>query len=281
MSMPEIAAIEKGKLTKMLNQLIEIANAIGFGSIVVFFDKMDEFKEVSTDINKVANFTSDILSDTDLLYTRHLSIIFSLWSEVKRKLNSRVRFDKFKNIDIEWRLEELEKIINKRLLYYSENKQRPVTMESLLPDESQRRLVLELADKSPRSLIRLMGDLYNSETDANGVMSFSPNAITKGLRDFCVNFDYESMQPSKVDNKQNYYDWLEKVLAMKKTSIAIDDIVQEFGVPQKTALKHMATIEKLGIVERTLYMNDKKNILFDVKDPRLRFLISRGVMKLR
>lgn len=279
-SMHEVVAIEKGKLIKMLNQLIEIANGIGYESIVIFFDKMDEFKEVATDINRVADFTADILSDTDLLYTRHLSIIFSLWSEVKRKLNSRVRFDKFKNIDIEWRQDELERIIDRRLFYYSNDKRRPVTMESLLPDESQRRQVLELADKSPRSLIRLMGDLYNSEVGDN-VMSFSLNAITKGLMDFCVNFDYESMQPSKVDNKKNYYTWLEKVLSIKKTNISVDDIAAEFSVTMKVATRHMTEIEKLGIVEKTLYMNDKGSPIFDVKDPRLRFLISRGIMKLK
>ena len=280
-NMDEIASIDKGKLTQMLKQLIEIANSIGYQSVVIFFDQMDEFKQVSTDVNKVADFIVDILSDIELLYTRHLSIIFSLWSEVKRKLNNRIRFDKFKNIDIEWRQEELARIVDKRLLYYSIDKSQPVTLESLIPDDNNKRLVLDLADKSPRSLIRLLNDLYNSDVDANESLSFSPNAFTKGIMDFCVNFDYESMQPSKVDNKQNYYSWLEKVLSCKKASISADDIVSEFSVNNKTAAKHIAELEKLGIVEKTLYLNDKGNPFYDVKDPRLRFLISRGIMKLK
>ena len=66
-SMDEVASIDKGKLSQMLKQLIEIANASGYQSIVIFFDQMDEFKEVSTDINRVADFIADILSDIELL----------------------------------------------------------------------------------------------------------------------------------------------------------------------------------------------------------------------
>ena len=87
----------------------------------------------NADINKVAEFTLQILTDTDLLYTNKLSIVFSLWSEVKRTLNNRgVRFDKFQDIDISWRDEELEHIIDKRLYYYSIDKRVPVTLRSLI-----------------------------------------------------------------------------------------------------------------------------------------------------
>lgn len=117
------------------------------------FDKIDEFAAINADVNKVAEFTLQILTDTDLLYTNKLSIVFSLWSEVKRTLNGRgVRFDKFQDIDISWRDEELEHIIDKRLLFYSINKKAPVTLKSLIPFENDRKTILSLAGGSPRSL---------------------------------------------------------------------------------------------------------------------------------
>ena len=63
--------------------MLEIANQIGFDSVVILFDKIDEFKDVNSDVDKVANFARDILQDTELLYTKNLSIVFSLWSERK------------------------------------------------------------------------------------------------------------------------------------------------------------------------------------------------------
>ena len=163
--------------------------------------KIDEFKDVNSDVDRVANFARDILQDTELLYTKHLSIVFSLWSEVKKTLNRQnVRFDKFKDINIEWKTDDLERLINKRLLYYSVDKRNPVTLSSLIPNESDRQLVLKLADSSPRSLIRLLAELYYHETGED-IVSFSPTAISKGLLDFCLKFDYCSLQTENTKRK--------------------------------------------------------------------------------
>lgn len=81
---------------------------------------------INSDVDKVADFMVDFLADTEFLYTRDLSIVISLWSEVKNKLNTKnIRFDKFKEIDIRWKNEELVKLLNKRLYYYSDNKKEP------------------------------------------------------------------------------------------------------------------------------------------------------------
>ena len=76
----EIASWDKAKLIKLLNQLKEIANKIGYQSIVVLFDKIDEFPAINADIDKIVDFTKDLLLDTDLLYTENLSIVFNVSS---------------------------------------------------------------------------------------------------------------------------------------------------------------------------------------------------------
>ena len=117
LSMKEVVDKGNDKIISILRLLVDIALSLKYESIVVLFDKIDEFAAINADVNKVAEFTLQILTDTDLLYTNKLSIVFSLWSEVKRTLNGRgVRFDKFQDIDISWRDEELEHIIDKRLL---------------------------------------------------------------------------------------------------------------------------------------------------------------------
>lgn len=122
LSMKEVVDKGNDKIISILRLLVDIALSLKYESIVVLFDKIDEFAAINADVNKVAEFTLQILTDTDLLYTNKLSIVFSLWSEVKRTLNGRgVRFDKFQDIDISWRDEELEHIIDKRLLFYSIN----------------------------------------------------------------------------------------------------------------------------------------------------------------
>ena len=112
----EVVLWEKEKLIKLLKQLKEIANTIGYKSIVILFDKIDEYPEINANVDKIVDFVKDILLDTDFLYTKGLSIIFSIWSDAKRALNKAgVRFDKFEDINIEWDDTELEMLINKRL----------------------------------------------------------------------------------------------------------------------------------------------------------------------
>ena len=109
----EVVLWEKEKLIKLLKQLKEIANTIGYKSIVILFDKIDEYPEINANVDKIVDFVKDILLDTDFLYTKGLSIIFSIWSDAKRALNKAgVRFDKFEDINIEWDDTELEMLIN-------------------------------------------------------------------------------------------------------------------------------------------------------------------------
>lgn len=64
-----------------------------------------------------------------------------------------------------------------------------------------------------------MNRLYDEEMGDNAtngdVVSFSSATISKGLIEFCKRFDYESLQPSKISDKNNYYNWLNKVLLIK------------------------------------------------------------------
>lgn len=269
----------------MVKLLINIALSLGYESIVVLFDKIDEFSEINADINKVADFTLPILTDTDLLYTNKLSIVFSLWSEVKRTLNNRgVRFDKFQDIDIKWREEDLERIIDKRLSFYSINKSVPVTLKSLVPLDNDRRILLSLADGSPRSLLLLLNRLYEEEIgqidDDKSFVSFSSTTISKGVIAFCQHFDYESLQPSRVSDKKNYYSWLEKVLQMKKPFFTVPEVASVFSVKLSNASKYVVEMEKLGIITPDVATDSDGNLVYKTLDPRICYLMSRGITSL-
>ena len=283
MSMKDVVDKGNDKLLAFIKLEIGIASDMGYDSIVVLFDKIDEFSDVNSDINKVADFTLPILTDTDLLYTSKLSIVFSLWSEVKRTLNNRgVRFDKFQDIDISWREEELEQIIDKRLQFYSINKEVSVTLKSLVPFDNDRKAILNLAGGSPRSLISLMSRLYDEESGVGGegtISSFAPATIARGLVEFCKRFDYESQQPSKVSDKNNYYSWLNKVLMMKKPYFTSSEIANVFSVKNTTAQKYISEMVKMGITSPDIESSGE-DTMYRTVDPRICYLMTRGVTSL-
>jgi hypothetical protein len=280
-SIDDVAKWERNKLISMLNILIEISKSLEYNSIVILFDQIDEFPLINADVEKVTDFTIEILSDTSLLYSDKLSIVFSLWSEIKRSLNKRgVRFDKFKDIDIRWKTNELEPLINKRLKHFSIDKTSPVTLDSLMPFENDRNTLLVLADHSPRSLIRLLGDIYNEDYMEKGVSSFTPKAISNGFINFCRTFDYESQSPSKLGKSTDLISWINRILRIRKDTFSIDDLSSIFTLKTPTSVKHIDMMMKLGLIRENYMQTENGDAVFEVIDPKIKFLMTRGILDL-
>lgn len=283
LSKTDITSLPTEKLIKILNHLIQTTQSIGYLSAVVLYDKVDEIKGISSNVNSVADFILDLVSDTDLLYTDKLSIVISLWSEAKHALNKNgVRFDKFKVIDIRWRPEELVSLIDKRLYYYSIDKTKPITLSSLVPNSTIREELIRISDCSPRSLITLLSYIFNEESQTSEIVSFSNDAISKGVMSFCKNFDYMSLQPSRTGKGGDLVDWINRLLRMKLTSFSIKQYADFVGSSKSssTIRKHINTLLKYNLIKDSLYPSDNGDTVYQVVDPRINYLIKRGEVDL-
>ena len=119
----------------ILSDFAEIIQKSGFKNVVIFFDKIDEFPQLHNNISLVANFLESLLKDTTVLMDSHYSLVFSLWDAIKPELtNNGVRFDKIKPVDITWNNEDIKKIVEKRISYFSEGK---VTLSTLISDQTK------------------------------------------------------------------------------------------------------------------------------------------------
>lgn len=271
----------KEKLIILLKQLMGISHSIGYKSTVVLFDKIDEYPDINADVNKIVDFVKDILLDTDFLYTKDLSIVFSIWSDAKRALNKAgVRFDKFEDINIEWTDKELERLIDKRLKYYTINNNSVVSMETLVPNKTDRQTIIDLADKSPRSLIKLLGTLYNMEHDTEGIVSFRTDTLSKGMVSYCRNFDYFSNQSVKIGGKTDLYGWINKILQIKLINFTTDDVKREFNLSSKSTNTYIQNMSRFELIKENLEPTKDGMTSYRVVDPRLCFLISRGIQEL-
>ena len=262
----------------MLDFLIACSKSLGYKSIIVLFDKIDEFQKLSGDLDRITKFALEILTDTELLLSDKIAIVFSLWSEIQRSLNVQgVRFDKFRPVDIRWSKEDLIPLINKRLLYFSDNKIVPVTFESLIKDPRDQALVLKLADCSPRSLIMLLSTIYNEPGCSKDQIAFNKTAISNGTLRFCRTFDFESLRPSKLGRRNDYYNWINRILRIRKTTFSISDINGVFRQKSPTSQKHIEEMVKLGLIKENFVRDENEEIQYDVVDFRIQHLISRGI----
>ena len=125
---------------------------------------------------------------------------------------------------------------------------------------------------------RLYDEEMGNDAACGDVVSFSSETISKGLVEFCKRFDYESLQPSKVSDKNNYYNWLNKVLLMKKPYFTISEISSVFNIKVATARTYISQMEKLGIISPDVSGGD--DTIYRTTDPRICYLMSRGVSRL-
>lgn len=277
MTMDEVVCWGKEKLVLAIRRLKSIAQSMGYKTVIILFDKIDEYADVCMDVEKVADFTSSILTDTDFLYSPDISIAFSLWSEAKNSLGCRgVRYDKFKSIDIRWSKQDLENLIDKRLSAYSIDKNQPVELKSLIVDENARNELLEVAFGSPRSLINMLGYIYHAES-RSGILSFSPAAISEGMIKFCKEFDYVSMLPSKLGKSTDMLKWIDRLLSVKKHTFSADDVRLSLGQKTTTVQQYIDYWKKISLIKDVFMSGPDGKPLYEIVDPKLKFLVSRGV----
>lgn len=267
----------KRHLKELLNRLNIITKKTYYKSSVVLFDKVDEFQDLEQDINKIATFTEDILTDTELLLQNDIAIAFSLWSEVKPILSRKVRFDKFKEIDISWKRRDMVPLINKRVLHFSGNTR---TFESLFEKKSDIEEVINISNNSPRDLISCMSDIYDYQTTNANTQIFESENVSKGLIKFARRYDYLSLYPSRTGKNRDVNSTIGRILRLRKTEFSIDDVNSVFNQKTRNSQKWIEQMVKYRLIslDDRLGFNGEK--IYQVVDPKIKHLIGRNIVSI-
>lgn len=267
----------KRQLKELLSKLNFIAKKSHFNSSVILFDKVDEFQELEQDIEKIANFSKDLLTDTELLMQNDIAIAFSLWSEVKPILSRTVRFDKFKEIDIRWNKNDMIPLINKRIKYFSSNKKE---FTDLFDSRNEIDQIIQICNKSPRDLISCLSDVYDYQNTRPDVSKFDGSAVSNGLIKFAKRYDYLSMYPSRTGKNKDILTVINNVLRIKKTSITVKDINDTFNQKSNWSRRKIEQMLKYNLIKENMALGSKQEKVYDVTDPKIIHLIKRNILSL-
>lgn len=283
-NIPQEAKIENFlksyKLLKdILLDLVEIVRKTGFISVVIFFDKIDEFKKLEGKIENIVDFTEEILKDTNLLYFDNLSIVFSIWTEIKYELNARgVRFDKFKPVDITWTDTDIKEILNNRLNHFA--KKKPYSVNNLIINSDQINSLISLAYNSPRDLIRILSTIYDEQENIdNQVKTFSSEIVEKGIIKFCTSYDFYSIFPSKRGTKEDIISIINRILKVNKIIFKGTDLAAVFKFKSQSANSYVKIMKAYGLIKDIdeTVVGPRE---FEVIDPKIRLMITKKIMKL-
>ncbi|WP_179375901.1 P-loop ATPase, Sll1717 family [Winogradskyella wichelsiae] len=267
----------KRHLKELLNRLNSITKKTYYKSSVVLFDKVDEFQDLNQEISKIASFTEDILTDTELLLQNDIAIAFSLWSEVKPTLSKKVRFDKFKEIDISWRKSDMEPLIDKRILHFSGNTRSFSSLFSIIADKEN---VINMSNKSPRDLISCLSDIYDYQTSNSNSTTFDTESVSKGLIKFSNRYDYLSMYPSRTGKNKDVISMINLILRTRKIYITILDLNTTFNQKTRWSTAKLESMVKYKLLEEDSKLGPNNEKIYKVLDPKLIHLIKRGLTSL-
>ena len=261
-------------LKVILNDLCYLIKKSGFNGVTILIDKIDEYHELSGNKEKIITFYESWLKDNNLLMADNYSLGITIWNQIKHPLNKRgVRFDKIKLIDITWDQDDLIKILQKRLDYFSQLG--VAVMHNLFDDIGALDRILILANNSPRDLIRIISTIYDEQQNLNfKAKSLSRLSVERGIARFIINYDYDSFFPidqnikfelgellnylSKIEDIEFNYNYLNNKLKMSEENI---DLI-------------ISIWEKYELVKKEV--NRETGVkLIKVIDPKIRYIILR------
>ncbi|MFV8374005.1 P-loop ATPase, Sll1717 family [Flavobacterium sp. GSP11] len=269
----------KEGLKHILDEVLDILQKLGFETTIILFDKIDEYQDLNQDISKIVMFTSEILSDTELLLNEKLAIGFSLWSELKSELAGIVRFDKFGSIDVRWKSNDLEPLIDKRIAHFSIN--RKITLKKLIPHENDRKELIHVAHKSPRDLISLLSDIYQEQSNNNQIVDcFERPSISKGLINFCSNYDYDSIYPSKSGRNKDIKAMINRILAVRLARFTIKQLTDTFNQNPAQSEGQIKLMINYRLIREDDILGPNNVKYFEVIDPKVEFLLKKSVTKI-
>lgn len=153
-------------LRYLLAQLSDVVRAIGFKSVYVLVDRVDEIDLTSTDATNAFVFIRPLLIDLPTLEQEGLGFKFFLWDAMEEDFQAAgVRADRVSVHSLHWSIDDLKLMISQRLKAFSGG--RTDSLRALMCDSGEidvDTLGAHLAEGSPRDLIRLMARVVAEET---------------------------------------------------------------------------------------------------------------------
>jgi len=195
--LPEVQQEQK-KLSETYKHQLEILHelviGIGFKSIYILVDKVDESEKTGTDSQKTYQLIQPMLRDLDFLGLRGYGMKFFVWDKIEPYFRAESRPDRVPQYQLQWNRTTLENMLSKRLLAFSNNNiscfQQIVSKDI---DYNIDSALSVLANGTPRNLIRLCEKILAAQAEIDHESkTISSRAINRATIDYSSQLGIET-----------------------------------------------------------------------------------------
>ncbi|MGB6429813.1 MAG: hypothetical protein WBF06_04460 [Candidatus Acidiferrales bacterium] len=214
-----------GSLKAHFELVRDLLLSVGFESIYVLVDKVDETAETGNNAGASFNLVKPLLRDLELLQIRKVAFTFFLWDLLLARYQEYARPDRLEQFELSWGEADLNKMLSRRLEAFSQGR---VEDLSQLTDaelaNSLHFLVVLFAAGSPRDMIRICQEILAEQLQINpDSTNIEIDAILQGISKFCTRRALEILSPQ-------IYKELVKVSRLDFTATYIANEVFKFDV---------------------------------------------------
>ena len=257
----------------IFDKLISLIGDLGFTTITIFVDRVDEYPALENFPIKISEFIYPISGNTVLTNDSRFSFQFLLWDKLKEPMSKiGVRFDKVTQISIDLKEEELENIMEERLKYYSSGK--ITSLESIIDIKTS--LIYELADSSPRNMFRLLYTIYNlqEDLDMGNINKITEDAFEKGLNEYIYEYNFYYNYPvNSNDEKFTVYEFIGNLYTLKMTYFTIKEYMEACNLKPVQAKKQIEKMLDMNVISRLMNGGEYK---YQVVSKLLTYAINRN-----
>jgi hypothetical protein len=244
---------ESGKLGSLLDQLRvlqKIAAKVGYGSVYVLVDKVDENVLTSSSATSSYEFIKPLITDLQILELSGYGFKFFLWGQLRDSYQQASRPDRVKYYTLEWKSEQLVNMLSERLKAYSRGQ--ITSLNSIAGDDVEcdlDQLVCIFAEGSPRTVVRICKEIFDqqSELDSSSVR-LSREAVAQGFDQIANNISNELFKENIIKDLQR----------TKRCDFTIRHVysnvfkfTQQAGLNKIRAWQDAGAVDDLGEIQET------------------------------
>lgn len=191
-----------GSLIEQLRTLARLSQHLGFHSIYVLIDKVDE-TAFTGGAKNAFKFIEPIIGDLQLLELPDYAFKIFLWDKLLEDYQAIARPDRVKYYRLLWPAEQLNKMLSERLRAYSGGAVFSLAQVCEPGGQPLDELVSLFAQGSPRMAIRICKEIVDQQSEIDdGAKMISEDAIVRGFAQIAKNVSEETFHENIVRELQ-------------------------------------------------------------------------------
>lgn len=233
----------EGPLKTHLELVRDLILSIGYKSIYILIDKVDETAVTGNNAEASFNLVKPLLRDLELLQMRGVAFKFFLWDMLLPKYRRYARPDRLEQFELSWSESDLKKMLSRRLEAFSGKRVHDLSqLTNAELAQPLHFLVVLFAEGSPRDMIRICQEIVAEQLQINpDSTSIEIDAIAQGISKFCIRRASEILSPA-------IYRELVKVARLDFTATYVANEVFKFDV--NSARNKIRQWTEAGAVEK-------------------------------